>query len=61
MTINQVKCDKCGKVEDKISSDGWGEKIFIPTGWSIWYAKDRIDLCPTCVEKVEEFIQGLKV
>lgn len=58
MTINQVKCDGCGKVEEKVSVDGWSDSPKNPSGWKYFIDKD---LCPTCVEKVEEFIQGLKV
>lgn len=34
------------------------EMGLIPGGWSTYMGKD---LCPDCTNKVEEFIQGLKV
>jgi len=53
MTINQIKCDGCGKVEDITFEHGF---IKLPEGWSSIQGNH---LCPTCVEKVEEFIQSL--
>lgn len=59
MTINQVQCDGCGSAADRQEVEGIMSVYYIlPKNWVEIKGKD---LCPTCVEKVEEFIQGLKV